>query len=209
MTPTGVAQGLDGEKGKDDEQRKEVAMLENMIQDAQAKYESTIRQHLQLMQSGSTDADSRKFPELYANVRKWQEQLEPVLKEFESRPEFDIDIYGTKLLAKLSSMDKTEEMDGLIVPFAHLVNGHKRWEICRRFLTTLMLTNQGNTDILYQTEEERLNKFKIQVLDAEKKRIALDVDDPAVATKVAPLTGRTKKRGNEAAPLPLQTDGGE
>merc|ERR1740120_612816 len=103
MTPICPDQGLDGEKLKqDEEQRKEVAMLENMIQDAQAKYESTIRQHLQLMQSGSTDADSRKFPELYANVRKWQEQLEPVLKEFSKRPEFDIEMYSTKLLAGMS-----------------------------------------------------------------------------------------------------------
>merc|ERR1712060_660489 len=73
-----------------EEQRKEVSMLENMIQDHQTKYESTIRQHLQLMQRDAAEADNTKFPQLYANVRKWQDQLEPVLKEFASRPEFDI-----------------------------------------------------------------------------------------------------------------------
>jgi len=107
-----------------EEQRREVAMLEGMIQDAQQKYESTVRQHLQVLQKDWVDLDDPKFPQLYANVRRWQDQLEPVLKEFESRPEFDIQSYSTKFLKKMEVMDeaKTEKA----VPFARLVHGQPR-----------------------------------------------------------------------------------
>lgn len=202
LNPMSPCQGMDADKIRhDEEQRKEVAMLENMIQDHQSKYETTIRNHLQLMQRDGGEADNKRFPEMYANVRKWQEQLEPVLKEYASRPLFDIDIYTTKILTKLTSMDKIEGADETIVPFSDLVQGHNRWEICRRFLTCLMLTNQGNTDILFDNEEERLNLFKIQVLEAEKKKLSLDC---APVADDAP-TGRTRKRvsGSEAATQPV------
>merc|ERR1719193_2087960 len=82
-----------------------------MIQDAQVKYESTIRQHLAGMQKDGDGADKR-FPQLYANVKRWQDQLEPVLKEFESRPEFDIHEYSTKFLEKMAGIASDIEFDG-------------------------------------------------------------------------------------------------
>lgn len=151
-------------------------MLENMIQDAQSKYESTVRQHLQSMQRGADDADNKKFPQLYANVQRWQEQLEPVLKEFESRPDFNIHNYSNKFLTKLSDIHKGED-GGKLIPFSRLVHGQPRWEVCRRFLTCLFLTNNGNTDIIYETEEERQNKFSVKLLNAEKKWISLEEEE--------------------------------
>merc|ERR1719277_1915488 len=120
-----------------------------MIQDAQQKYEATIRQHLHATQKDSIDADSRRFPELYANVRKWQDQLEPVLKEFASRPEFDIASYSTKFVVKMQDIKPDLDGEGQVISFARLVRGQPRWEVCRRFLTCLLLTNEGNTDIVY------------------------------------------------------------
>ena len=138
--------------------RHKVARLESMIQDAQHTYESTIRQHLQRIQKETLDVDDKRFPDLYANVRRWQDQLEPVLKEFDSRPEFDIYVYSMKMLSKMSE----DELKTMLLPFAALVEGQPRWEVCRRFLTTLLLTNQGNTDILFGNEMERLNNFKVR-----------------------------------------------
>lgn len=161
------------EKQRRADQRREVAMLENMIQDAQQKYELTIRQHLQNMQKDAPDMDSRKFPQLYANVRRWQDQLEPVLKEFESRPEFDIHGYTAKFLKKLTSLQSGENSE-VMVPFARLVHAQPRWEVCRRFLTCLLLTNEGNTDIVFDADEERLNEFKVKLLKAERQLICLE-----------------------------------
>lgn len=188
------------EQMRQDEQRREVAMLENMIQDAQSKYETTIRQHLASMQKDSVEGDNRKFPQLYANVKRWEEQLAPVLKEFESRPEFNIHNYSTKFLAKLSDMYKDGNQDK-VIPFSRLVHGQPRYEICRRFLTCLILTNHGNTDIVYETEEERLNKFGLKLLKAEKKWISLEEEEEKDAKEQ-----KAPARGKKSAAAPVADD---
>jgi len=187
----------DGEDNKIADQRREVARLESMIQDAQHTYESTIRQHLQRIQKETLDVDDKRFPDLYANVRRWQDQLEPVLKEFDSRPEFDIYVYSMKMLSKMSE----DELKTMLLPFAALVEGQPRWEVCRRFLTTLLLTNQGNTDILFGNEMERLNNFKVQLLKAEKRMISLDAEE-SVPAPLAPA-------GDTEAVVPEETKGPE
>merc|ERR1719253_525302 len=50
------------EELRQEEQRREVAELETMIHEAQLKYESTVRSHLQTMQKDATGGDDRKFP---------------------------------------------------------------------------------------------------------------------------------------------------
>jgi len=176
-----------------EEQRREVAMLENMIQDAQSKYESTIRQHLLTMQKDAGgDLDNKKYPQLYSNVRRWQDQLEPVLREFESRPDFDIHIYNNKFLTKLSDFYKDGDASKTI-PFRRLVHGQPRWEVCRRFLTCLILTNSGNTDLVYKTEEERLNKFGVKLLNSKKEWISLEDDAGATGDGDAPSASGQKR----------------
>jgi len=179
------------------EQRREVERLEGMIQEAQQRYEATIRRHLQKIQHESLDTDTKKFPQLYANVRKWQEQLEPLLSEEAKRPEFDIHSYSTKMLSKMSGMPK-EAGPLPPVPFATLVQGQPRWEVCRRFLTALLLTNQGNTDIIFGSEEERLNNFKVQLLKAEKEWISLEGDEAQEKVPL-PASGRAKKAAKQSA----------
>merc|ERR1719221_970910 len=118
------------------------------------------------MQKGS-DGPDKRFPQLYANVKRWQDQLEPVLKEFESRPEFNIHEYSQKFLDKLFNIQKDSNVVGKSIKFSRLVYGQPRWEICRRFLTCLILTNTGHTDIVYDSEEDRLNGWAIKLLKAE------------------------------------------
>jgi condensin-2 complex subunit H2 len=154
------------------EQRLEVAKLEGMIEDAQSQYETSIRNQLQQLQGGADV--SGKYPELYENVRRWQEQLKPVLKEFESHPEFEIHGYREKILAKMVALEKhrPELADDSGIPFARLVHGQPPWEVCRRFLTCLILTNQGNTEISFESEAARLNNFQVKLLETEIKPMA-------------------------------------
>jgi len=160
-----------------DEQRREVAQLETMIQDAQHQYEATVRHHLQKMQKDSLDGDSKKFPALYANVRRWQDQLEPVLREFESRPDFHIHDYSKTILDRLVAGQQGNESARIL--FENLVQGVPRYEVCRRFLTTLFLTNSGNTDIHFEGEAERINGFSVSVLKAEKEWISFEGEGTA------------------------------
>merc|ERR1719375_245862 len=171
--------GLDRseEKNRFREQRKEVAMLESMIEDAQHTYEMTVRKHLQRMHKEAIDADTKKMPELYANVRRWQEQLEPVLKEYDQRTDFNIHSYSNQMLTRLKDLEARFSGENGVVPFASLVNGQPRWEVCRRFLTTLFLTNLGNTDIVVPTDADKLNNFGVKLLIAEKKMIHLEGEE--------------------------------
>merc|ERR1719162_733799 len=179
-----------------EENRKEVAKLESMIADAQQQYEATVRHHLQKMQKDSLDGDSKKFPQLYANVRRWQDQLEPVLREFESRPDFHIHEYSLHIIDKLV---KEEEAGHSPILFEKLVEGVPRYEVCRRFLTTLFLTNQGNLDIHFESEAERINGFGVSVLKADKEWISFEGQEAAVPVegeKEAKRAGSTKKDSN-------------
>lgn len=178
-----------------EEKRQQVAELENMIQDAQHKYEATIRQHLHSTHKDSVDADSRRFPQLYANVRRWQEQLEPVLKEFARRPEFDISSYSTKFVSKMQALKSGDAGEGEAIPFSQLVQGQPRWEVCRQFLTCLLLTNQGNTDIVFDGEEERMNSFGVKLLKADVAAAALDGEEAAACAPVA-RKGAARRRGS-------------
>jgi len=80
------------------------------------------------------------------------------------------------------------------------VHAQPRYEVCRRFLTCLLLTNQGNTDIVFETEEERLNEFGVRLLSTERKMIALEdggdkaVESVQVEEEVATKAKKGKKR---------------
>merc|ERR1712048_391639 len=101
----------------------------------------------------------------------------------ETRPEFDIDVHSSVVLKELIENQPTERVTS--IPFAALVEGQPDWEVCRRFLTCLQLTNQGNTEIEYEGEEERLNTFKVRLVSTERKPkrlLCADTDEVAVVS---------------------------
>merc|ERR1719162_1011473 len=77
------------------------------------------------------------------------------------------------------------ELWGEAIPFSQLVQGQPRWEVCRHFLTCLLLTNQGNTDIVFDGEEERMNSFGVKLLKADVAAAALDGEEAAAGAPVA------------------------
>merc|ERR1719199_1709132 len=103
--------------------------------------------------------------------------LDPVLKEQNSRPEFDFHSYGMNMLA---DMDAAAQTGKKVTSFREIAQGQPRWEVCRRFLTTLVLTNHGNIDIVAGSEEERMNRFGLKLLNAKKELPSLH-DDPDAA----------------------------
>merc|ERR1719265_382200 len=178
------------------EQRKEVARLEGAIQAAQGKYEATIREYLERSNRALLDHNLKRMPELYANVRAWQDMLEPVLKEQHKRPDFDIFNYGQDMLISMGPEGGTP------VPFSALCQGVPRWEVCRRFLTILVLTNHGNTDIVVHCDQDRLNSFALQLINAKKDLPSLQ-DDPDEDKKASKET-KGKKGAKPLAEIPDQ-----
>lgn len=177
------------EHDQNQQRRIEVAKIEGLIEDAQTQYETTIRNQLHQLH-GNEHVMNEKYPELYENVRRWQQQLKPVLKEFESHPEFNIDGYREKVLGKMVAVEKAqadhELEESSSIPFSRLVYGKPSWEVCRRFLTCLILTNQGSTDIVPESDEHTINCFSVKLLKEERHGAELGREQSASDLRRAP-----------------------
>jgi hypothetical protein len=186
-------------------ERERMALLEKVLESSKNDYDELMRRNLLEMNSNSASDDSirpsvtssaivvsEKIPELYANIRKWQDNLEPLLEEQSSRPVFDLDDYLVSIIGKLKEVvaptvdqdcaiseflrnagvadlsddeDKEEEEDffnkekkGPASSFESLVKGEPKWNVCRLFLSTLILTNNGNVEIFNQEGQDELEQ---------------------------------------------------
>jgi len=190
-------------------ERERTAMLERVLELSKRDYDEFMRKHMQEMRgvddtsvtdtgggsqaivAAAGNSVQEKIPELYAAIRKWQDNLEPLLEEQNARPLFDLDDYLVSILDKLKTappmtavppardnspgkdaindflrnvgMDDLSEDDQPVTPrdapgmaglpessvssFEDLVRGEPKWNVCRLFLSTLILTNNGNVEI--------------------------------------------------------------
>jgi hypothetical protein len=196
-------------------ERERIAGLEKVLESSKHMYDELMKQKLAEMigasnndeseeRSGNTAAGGssiaalvaaagnsvqEKIPELYASIRRWQDNLEPLLEEQTSRPVFDLDDYLVSIIDKLKSTNeepapeeqsaaiseflrsvgaddddsmsdsspRAAQKSGPISSFEDLVKGEPKWNVCRLFLSTLILTNNGNVEIFNDTsnnEEE-------------------------------------------------------
>ncbi|MCP9257282.1 BMA-KLE-2 [Dirofilaria immitis] len=78
---------------------------------------------------------------LCKRVQQWEEKIQPLLEEEETRREFNIHQYGAELLEQY-------ERTGQIKNFAELMeNVSTRYDVSRYCLASLMLANTGNIEI--------------------------------------------------------------
>ena len=97
--------------------------------------------------------------ELFKEVAKWHETIGPRLERLERKKLFDVQTYSARMISQC------EQVGGTETTFNHLVMGQQKEEISRHvrivylfllfliyvsryFLTTLMLANSGNVEIL-------------------------------------------------------------
>jgi hypothetical protein len=188
-------------------ERERIAGLEKVLETSKQFYDDLMKKKLAEMLGGHDDGSDQsvsgsvngsqsvaalvaaagnavqdKIPELYANIRKWQDNLEPLLEEQTSRPTFDLDDYLVSIIDKLKSSSNSiveedssaisdflksvgaDDENGDLSPragstqissFEQLVKGEPKWNVCRLFLSTLILTNNGNVEIFNNDEPER------------------------------------------------------
>ena len=197
-------------------ERERTALLERVLELSKKDYDDFMRKHMQSMHPADTgetggDSSSRslpgtssqniavmgatmvqvKIPELYATIRKWQDNLEPLLEEQNARPAFDLDDYLVSIIDKLKVSAHEETVTGTnpmiadsqkstindflknagidtdmsddeqaaaggpsVSSFEDLVRGEPKWNVCRLFLSTLILTNNGNVEIFGSDKDE-------------------------------------------------------
>jgi hypothetical protein len=87
----------------------------------------------------------RQEENLVARIAEWHNRLQPILETQEARRGFDIQECATELLEQMEG--DAEGGDDHTVGFGKLVNGREPWEICRYFLSSLLLINCGNVEV--------------------------------------------------------------
>ncbi|CAL1413200.1 unnamed protein product [Linum trigynum] len=108
---------------------------------SQASLEDLCRSHLDALLANI--AESEKQTELAARVSSWKQKIEHNLEVQDSRPPFDIHVYGKRILDKLSLESETET----IKSFADIVTGQEGHDVARSFSAMLQLVNDGDIDL--------------------------------------------------------------
>jgi condensin-2 complex subunit H2 len=161
-------------------------------------YEEICRQHLASFMSG-TEKYVRET-DLSKQVSDWQEKLTPLLKQQDAHPPFDIHHYGQEIIDRLeeeqngASLDQhsrttkrakkkrarldpgsEDEEQRETVPFETLVEGKSQFEVCRLFLASLQLANNGNVALshAHTTADHGRVPFEMQLLSTANAYEAL------------------------------------
>eukprot|EP00743_Colponemidia_sp_Colp-15_P007514 GILK01008121.1.p1 GENE.GILK01008121.1~~GILK01008121.1.p1 ORF type:complete len:713 (-),score=122.65 GILK01008121.1:68-2164(-) len=191
--------------------------LQARIADSHQTYEDLCRAHIEAFIASASEYT--QITGLSRRVSEWENKLEPLLQEQENHPPFDIQNYGRHILHNISeevesSGDVAEEID-----FMKVVQGAEKWDVCRMFLATLQLANNGNVEIC--SHEDRsfdmsvrlISTTEVYQLEDYRAPSLNDVNDgstetPADANAAEANTTRKKRKApkqhvNES-PLPLK-----
>lgn len=137
----------------------------------QLSYEDICRQHIKSFMQGAEKYV--RETNLSKQVNDWQSKLNPILKEQDQHPPFDIHTYGRDIIGHLEQETRvkqeerrqttpkrkaasiagsdTEEGDGdeTNIPFGDIVGGMSQYQVCRMFLASLQLANNGNVQLVH------------------------------------------------------------
>ncbi|GMH08291.1 hypothetical protein Nepgr_010131 [Nepenthes gracilis] len=128
---------------------------------SQGTLEDLCRAHLDSLLASL--AESEKQTELAARVSTWKQGIELDLEEQDSRPPFDIQEYGERLLDKLSRKGKS-------MSFADIIMGQQKHDIARSFTAMLQLVNDRKIDVDGSGEAGKflcytsMNSFYVQLV---------------------------------------------
>jgi len=155
-------------------------MLDEVFSAAGKTYEDLCRNHIEAFMSGVEQYAAEG--ELARRVNEWQNRLGPILQEQDNRAPFDIHQYGGKIINKLASTapprvqrsiaeQKIKEIDAALrdsdvcLSFAQVVAGKARHEVCRMFLASLQLANNGNLQLMHGSNatEQDDTKFDLRL----------------------------------------------
>lgn len=116
------------------------------------------------------DAVADRYQEemrLVARINDWHARLEPVLEVQEGRRGFDVQECAIELLDTIRAEQPAPAAEApRDVAFAHMVHGREPWEVCRYFLSSLLLMNCGNIALVSREPLEFCVKSTVPRFDA-------------------------------------------
>ncbi|POM82473.1 Protein of unknown function (DUF1032) family protein [Cryptosporidium meleagridis] len=152
--------------------------IENHIQDDENLMEETQNQEEHII-NDSNLVDiidfEQNLSELHTRINTWTGYIEPLLQAQNSRPEFNIHEEGKMIIERMKKFNIMEQP----IKFEEVTNGFSKWQVCRSFLATLMLSNNREIDILQEnqnTVEEEADFFSIKLLDEDEKSQAFNTN---------------------------------
>lgn len=126
---------------------------------------------------------------LAKRVEDWTTRIHPVLEKEERRREFDIHKYGENILSRYRQPGQNESDT---MNMSKLLRASEKFDVCRLFLSSLQLANQGCIEI-----EPDENQDTCEVSDPSVRLLAADGEE-VFAT---PLARKKRKRIGGATPL--------
>ncbi|XP_066175022.1 condensin-2 complex subunit H2 [Sylvia atricapilla] len=131
---------------------------EGSLEPPEPGYEELVRRNVELFM-----ASSQKFAqetELSQRIRLWEERMEPLLQEQESRAPFSVRAYGQSLTQRCSEPGRWHSL-------ASLVAGQPPFEVCRYLLASLQLANDAEVELAQEPGlEEALDTARLRLLSA-------------------------------------------
>lgn len=126
---------------------------------ASQDYEALCRSHITAFMSGAEQFT--KETNLSRQVENWQSKLHPILEEESQHPPFDIHSCGKEIVDILQEEinDRPESID-----FQNVVEGKSAFEVCRMFLASLQLANNGNVELNHGKFSEEQIKVPLKLL---------------------------------------------
>lgn len=102
-------------------------------------------------------------------VQAWHEMIQPRLQEAESRRDFDIHLYGSRIIEEFGSKASI----GSQCAFTKIVRDQPKNEVARYFLATLQLANAYNVEIQLQ-DALSLDGVELKLLSRERHHEHMD-----------------------------------
>jgi hypothetical protein len=154
-----VGQGDDGERDE---------RLSLVVKSFEELCREHMDQHMLEAEKLSNDAGMAQ------RVYEWQNSLTPLLDEEEERKPFDIHKYGDDMLNRLEEGEHTVEKDPEDFRKIMCKADDTRFDICRMFLATLQLANNGNVLIAAEEGGAATTSLRLSLLsrDMHAARVA-------------------------------------
>eukprot|EP00914_Ancora_sagittata_P027482 GHVO01053680.1.p1 GENE.GHVO01053680.1~~GHVO01053680.1.p1 ORF type:complete len:588 (+),score=111.95 GHVO01053680.1:37-1800(+) len=130
--------------------------IEAALLKAQKSYADVYSEHLSAHNDlNNLPHEEQQIYELRKRVAEWRTRVESWMKELQDQPPFNVSAYKNMVASRFENRhvlmlpDKAQHgiVDGCM-DFSDIAKGMTRHDICRTFLTTLMLVNQKRLEII-------------------------------------------------------------
>lgn len=138
-------------------------------------FEALCRAHIRAFSKGAEKYATET--NLHRRIGEWQDRLAPILDKEEARPEFDIHVYGERVVNKVreriesTSNDSKRNHTRKATNFLSVTRHSEPYEVCRLFLASLSLSNSGN--LRFNAEEGVVStpeSLQIELLESTIER---------------------------------------